>query len=66
MIRRIIFEQYVLYLQNAVAVGKAERYEKAGDTFEKIVPETHGLFAKSVTLLFLKHVDIFQMIPDET
>ena len=38
----------------------------AGNTFEKIVPKTHGLFAKNLTFLFLKHVDIFQMIGDET
>ena len=38
----------------------------ACNTFEKIVPETHGLFAKNLTFLFLKHVDFFQMIPDET
>ncbi len=40
--------------------------ENVVNTFQKIVPETHGLFAKNLTFLFLKHVDIFQMIPDET
>ena len=47
-------------------VMPGELGEQAGDTFGKFVPETHGLFAKSVTFLFLKHVDIFQMIRDET
>ena len=56
----------MIYLQNAVAVGNSERYEKVADTFQKFVPKTHGRFAKSVTFLFLKHVDIFQMIQDET
>ena len=46
--------------------GPGEVGENAWDRLEKFIPETRGFFSKSVTFLFLKQVDIFGIIPDET